>query len=173
MKKYNRRRREFIESYLPLFIDEHPNILSIGCGKYDFLREIIGLSCGSYTSIDVDKKLFPRIDYEVDICNISTEVFSIFKKDPFDVILAFDVMEHVSNPFRMIVTTAEILKPNGLLLITTPFDSPIHETEVVKDYWRITETGYRQLLRGFNHVKIWFDGPPEKPKRYYVEARKK
>ena len=44
----------------------------------------------------------------------------------YEVITLFDVIEHVTNPADLIQAAATLLKPQGLLVITTPkFDSPL------------------------------------------------
>lgn len=38
----------------------------------------------------------------------------------FDVVVAGDIIEHLSNPGRMLEGVKELLKPNGLLVVSTP-----------------------------------------------------
>jgi 2-polyprenyl-3-methyl-5-hydroxy-6-metoxy-1,4-benzoquinol methylase len=38
----------------------------------------------------------------------------------YDVILLFEVIEHLTNPAEVLSVCAELLKPGGLLFVTTP-----------------------------------------------------
>ena len=38
----------------------------------------------------------------------------------YDVVTAFDIIEHSSDPFRFLTDIGTVLKPNGLLVISTP-----------------------------------------------------
>ncbi|MCK5818286.1 MAG: methyltransferase domain-containing protein [Psychromonas sp.] len=48
-----------------------------------------------------------------------------------------EVLEHTLNPFRAINEIYRILKPNGILIMTTPFNFRIHNP--LPDCWRISE----------------------------------
>ena len=43
-----------------------------------------------------------------------------FKSNSFDVVTLFDVIEHLPNPNATIKEIRRILKPNGLIAVTTP-----------------------------------------------------
>ncbi len=43
-----------------------------------------------------------------------------FKSNSFDVVTMFDVIEHLSDPKKALKEVRRILKPNGLIVITTP-----------------------------------------------------
>jgi len=42
------------------------------------------------------------------------------QRDLFDIILAGEVLEHVADPFMLLSALRDLLKPDGLLIITTP-----------------------------------------------------
>jgi 2-polyprenyl-3-methyl-5-hydroxy-6-metoxy-1,4-benzoquinol methylase len=48
-----------------------------------------------------------------------------FKKNSFDVIIASEIMEHVSDPKLFISELMKALKPTGKLIITTPYNEKI------------------------------------------------
>lgn len=48
-----------------------------------------------------------------------------FKKNSFDAIIAAEIMEHVYDPKLFISSLMEVLKPDGKLVITTPYNEKI------------------------------------------------
>lgn len=51
-------------------------------------------------------------------------VFSVKKNNYYDVIAAFELIEHEREPLKMLETSFKLLKKNGLIVITTPnYDS--------------------------------------------------
>jgi len=42
------------------------------------------------------------------------------RKEHFDIVIASEVFEHMTNPSHLIKVAHDILKPNGVLLVTTP-----------------------------------------------------
>jgi SAM-dependent methyltransferase len=70
----------------------------------------------------------------------------------FDVVLCTEVLEHVPEPQRAIDEMYRVLKPGGMLLLTTRFLFPIHDAP--HDYFRFTKYGLRHLLRGFEILEL-------------------
>ena len=63
----------------------------------------------------------------------------------FDLILCLDMLEHAKEPFEVIESAKQCLKGNGVLLVTSVFNFPIHEYP--NDYWRFTPECFKMLLR--------------------------
>lgn len=70
----------------------------------------------------------------------------------FDVVLCTEVLEHLPEPQRAIDEMFRVLKPGGMLLLTTRFLFPIHDAP--HDYYRFTKYGLRHLLRNFVIVDL-------------------
>lgn len=77
-----------------------------------------------------------------------------FAADSFDGIVLTEVLEHCADPMRALREVYRVLRPGGLLLVTSPFWWPDHHTERYPDYWRFTEQGWRLLLRAFADVSV-------------------
>ena len=60
-----------------------------------------------------------------------------------DAVIALEVLEHMPNPQRMLAEASRILKPNGMLIVTTPFMFGVHD---YRDYFRFTPLGLSELL---------------------------
>jgi len=77
-----------------------------------------------------------------------------FPDDSFDGVVLTEVLEHCVDPQAAIREVFRVLKPGGLLLVTSPFLWPDHRTTDYKDYWRFTEQGWQLLLQAFTQVTI-------------------
>jgi len=71
-----------------------------------------------------------------------------------DLVIAEQVFEHLLRPYRAGKAVYDLLRPEGFLLITTPFLIKIHDAPVDCSRW--TETGIRYFLAecGFPFEKI-------------------
>jgi SAM-dependent methyltransferase len=70
----------------------------------------------------------------------------------FDVVLCTEVLEHLPEPQSAIAEMYRVLKPGGMLLLTTRFLFPIHDAP--HDYFRFTKYGLRHLLRRFDILEL-------------------
>jgi SAM-dependent methyltransferase len=91
----------------------------------------------SYRSVQ-----FPEFDLTKDVL-----------ADRFDVILAEQVLEHVTHPYRAVGNVRKMLRPRGWFLVTTPFMIRLHAGV---DCTRWTAKGMRYFLEecGFGRIKV-------------------
>ena len=87
--------------------------------------------------------------YVIDITENNKEIISDNK---FDIVVCTEVLEHTLNPFSAIAEIYRMLKKDGILLLTTPFNFRIHGP--LPDCWRFTEHGIKALLKNFTSVEI-------------------
>ena len=69
-----------------------------------------------------------------------------------DAVLCTEVLEHLPEPQRAIDEMYRVLRPGGVLILTTRFLFPIHDAP--HDYFRYTKYGLRHLLRRFEIVEL-------------------
>jgi SAM-dependent methyltransferase len=98
-----------------------PRILDIGCGSGQFLRlaETLGFEC---YGIDFSESAISRASkatsgklYLRDIQNGSG-----FPNEYFDICLCLEILEHLKGAVDVLFDIHRILKPHGLLIISTP-----------------------------------------------------
>jgi ubiquinone/menaquinone biosynthesis C-methylase UbiE len=131
-------------------IAEAKEVLDVGGGK-KFQK-----SLSSYQELFKDchyQTLDNVAEYEPDILGDITNI--PLKDGEVDAVICKAVLEHVANPFLAVSEIHRILKPAGKCLGYVPFLYPIHaEAGKYGDYWRFTEQGLRNLLKGFSQVEI-------------------
>lgn len=78
-----------------------------------------------------------------------------FANGVFDGVVLTEVLEHCTDPQGAVDEVRRVLKPGGLLLVTSPFFWPTHGIPgVYEDYWRFTRQGWAWLLKAFAEVHI-------------------
>lgn len=123
------------------------------------------------------RPLFPNFQYVGCDMRNGTGVDTIedihatkFDSNIFSTIVCADTLEHVESPHQALIEIYRILKPGGLLIITSVFCFPIHNHP--NDYWRFTPSAFRLLLAPFAKSAIFFDGNPLLPIGIYGWAIK-
>jgi hypothetical protein len=72
----------------------------------------------------------------------------------FDLVFCTEVLEHTTNPFLCANFLKKIVKDDGVVVVTTPFNFRIHNPQ--PDNWRFTEHGLRLIFKsaGFSQIDI-------------------
>lgn len=118
INSWSQRRADEILDCLKSLPVEQPKILDFGCGSGWFTEKLSGL--GEATGIDLSKKAmsaaqtqFPHINF------IGDDVFSYdFPREYFDIVVSQQVIPHVQDQQTYLERAADVLKPNGYLVIT-------------------------------------------------------
>lgn len=106
---------------------------------------------GKVTEILYGKsKDLSKIDVVCDAMNLP------FKKNSFDVYCSFEVLEHISEPDKLISEASRVLKKGGYCLLTSPYLYREHGG-IEMDFQRISRGGYYHLAKrnGFKVVKVY------------------
>ncbi len=108
-------------------------ICELGCGTGWLSRELTAL--GRVTGVDADgerigraRKQYPDVTFEV------ADLMAWVPRQPFDLVVSSEVLEHLTEKSRYIDTLKGITKPGGWVLITTP-------NQKLKPYWDAADMG--------------------------------
>ena len=123
-------------------------VLEIGSQNINGTPRAYFKDAKSYTGIDMQDGL------GVDVVMNSFEALERFGKESFDTILCCEMLEHDLHFLDTVDQIHQMLKPSGMLIITTPtFGFPLHRFP--KDYWRFGEDAYREVFfKGFHIFNI-------------------
>lgn len=105
------------------------NILDFGCGTGEtsiYLSKNFDHSCFGidYSQKRIDKAnsyLSPSIDCKFEVGDVNEYVEKT--EDKFDVILAFEIIEHLKNSDHIVKKLKNMLTEDGVLIITLPYQS--------------------------------------------------
>lgn len=107
---------ECAESYL----GKETKILIAGCGEggleYQLLQRQI--DARSITALDIDPSQYKIDDIECQHCDLNGSI--PFEDASFDVCFSIEVIEHLNNPQNMINEIHRVLRPDGMLFLSTP-----------------------------------------------------
>ena len=96
------------------------------------------------------------------------------KSNSIGTILIFDTLEHVENVHVAMNEIYRVLKPGGMVIMSSVMNFPIHDYP--SDYWRFTPKAFELLLKGFAAYEVEFDGDPKFPEGIYgfgIKERRK
>ncbi len=192
MKKYNRdyfkriftrqfKERQQIASFLfNLLVQQKPaidKILDIGFGYGDFLSVASSWGIKTYgvdisgEALKLAKNFVPQS--KLSQLDVSKQKLP-FKNSYFDVVITFDVVEHISQTSLFFSEIYRVLAPGGVLfLITTPHnflgqiinivdrDDPTHINRKSIEYWREELLKYDFEIKNEKYV-VLFGFPPSK-----------
>jgi 2-polyprenyl-3-methyl-5-hydroxy-6-metoxy-1,4-benzoquinol methylase len=97
-------------------------MLDIGCGEGYYVRDAMEEGINAY-GIDISTHALEKALSEVkDRITFGSITEIPFGNEEFDVMTAFDVIEHIQpkDTSNMIEEIRRVLKPNGIIIITTP-----------------------------------------------------
>ena len=106
-----------------------------------------------YTGIDIRRG--PGVDSVEDVESLRRVDASVGS------VIALNVFEHVQQFWRGFEEVQRILRPDGLLIVSCPFQFHIHAYP--NDYWRFTPEALRLLLDRLPGKIIGYHGPPKRP----------
>jgi 2-polyprenyl-3-methyl-5-hydroxy-6-metoxy-1,4-benzoquinol methylase len=125
-------------------------LLEVGCGTGDFIRTLVESDKLKITGSEVylkglmqAKKSFPHIEFVQ--FDVSQGAIGI----EFDMICAFDVIEHINDDTKALSNIYRMLKPNGVVLLSVPQHMFLwsHLDELVKHKRRYSKRELRAKLK--------------------------
>ena len=115
------REKYFSSLYKKISYNFHKDhsVLEVG-SYYGVFGNIIKPNVKKYSGLELSKhgSDYSKKNYNLEIFNETIEEHSE-RQVKYDIIIMADVIEHFSNPFKMLETIEKILRPDGLLIFTT------------------------------------------------------
>jgi SAM-dependent methyltransferase len=121
------------------------------------LRPLFAPLVDTYIGCDIQPG--PGVDQIEDIHALT------FADNSVGTVLCFETLEHVADPIRAVQEMHRILKPGGLLAISSVMFFPIHEHPW--DFWRFTPEGFDRLLEPFDAKLVLAHGYEYLPEGVY------
>ena len=128
-------------------------ILNVGAGTGEDL-DVIGKN-GEVYAIDIDEKALSLISEKKvvekklgDICKIP------YEDNHFDVVVAFDVLEHVENDYKAVMEIKRVLNDSGVFIFTVPafqFLYSKHDKDL-NHFRRYNKKSIKKLLNNFDFL---------------------
>ena len=110
-------------------------VLDVGCGD----RPYDALFTGAAELVGFDRPGTPHADLHGSIDSIPVD------DESFDVVLCLQVLEHVPDPAAAVRELRRVVRPDGLVLLSTHGVYPYHPNP--DDLWRWTSAGLVELFR--------------------------
>ena len=107
------------------------------------------------TYVGADTQKGPGVDVVLDLHQID------LPSESAGSVLSLDTFEHVEYPRRSVEEIYRILKPQGIAVIVSVMNWPIHNFP--QDYWRYTPEAFRSLLKPFGFSFVGYAGRDDFP----------
>lgn len=114
-------------------------LLDIGCGEKPY-KDILSPHVNSYVGIDLPQTIHAQCEIDA----FANAHHLPFKKDTFDTVLCFEVLEHVERPQDVIRDIHAVLRKGGTLILSAPQNYCIHNDPA--DFYRFTKQGLAELV---------------------------
>jgi ubiquinone/menaquinone biosynthesis C-methylase UbiE len=136
------------------------DVLDVACGEGYGTAALAAAGARSVTGVDIDPVTctHAREKYGID-AKVADATQLPFADRSFDVVVSFETIEHLTNPERFIDECYRVLRPNGVLVISTPevheyselpgHQNPFHCAEMTEEQFAIV------IRRRFTGVKIY------------------
>lgn len=129
---------KFIDASLELYVFPGARVCDIGCGEQP-LRARIEASGAEYVGLDIGQNSRNTVHVLGGVTDLP------FGDNQYDVIICTEVLEHVVDTLAAFRELARVLKPGGVILVSTPFAYRLHE--VPYDYVRLTPFMIRECAK--------------------------
>jgi SAM-dependent methyltransferase len=150
------------------------DVLEVGCGEGRGI-DLVLPRAKSYSAIDKIATVIDELKAKYPTGKFHSgniPPLSPFAADMFDVVITFQVIEHIGDDMRFLQEIHRVLKPGGLAIITTP-NRPM---SLSRNPWHIREYTGKELgdlcSKVFSKVRVNGISGNEKVMEYYYRNKK-
>ena len=144
-------------------------VLDIASGE-GYGSNLIAKYAQEVVGVDISQDAIDHAQKKYSSKNLCFQVGSVlnipFEPEVFDVVVSFETIEHISDHRKMISEIKRVLKPDGVLIISTPekavysdqanYSNPYHEKElyeeefvqIISEQFQFFQLGYQKFLSG-------------------------
>ena len=112
-------------------------VLNVGCGRNAFLKKLKGMKC-DVTAVDISERIIEFTKGTLGISNAHAcdilEFIKGYREEKFDIVVCFELLEHLESPGEFIRELKNILKENGRIVLSVPNRERIMPSKDVWDY---------------------------------------
>lgn len=146
-------------------------VLDVGCGAGEFLHRVHGATGAHVFGIDFSPNAQASATENFSIPVFVGTIEDYFNEQPFDLITAWWLLEHVSDPRSFFASVGRLLKPGGRFLFSVPnfaslnarlFGDKWYHLDCPRHLFLYTPQSLRRLLgeAGFRVDTIRYDKTP-------------
>jgi 2-polyprenyl-3-methyl-5-hydroxy-6-metoxy-1,4-benzoquinol methylase len=130
------------------FVPQSAKVADLAAGEGAFSLRLKELGHQVH-AIDASSENWKVSDIPLDKRDLDSEFASsvVAESGKFDVVAAIEIVEHLENPFRFIRECAALLKPDGLLFLTTPNVEAVHSRLIFLYTGRLNAFGAYETVR--------------------------
>jgi len=132
-----------LKAYTLIAEKAYGDVLEIGCGE-GYGLDYIYKNASSVTVIDKSKSVLDKIKKKYPktiILNQKVPPLNNLKDNSFDIVISFQVIEHIKDANLFIEEIFRVLKPNGKAYITTPNSNKT----IARNPWHHKEYNYTEI----------------------------
>jgi SAM-dependent methyltransferase len=137
-------------------------ILDVACGN-GYGSSLLA-RCGTLSGLDKDHDAVTVARRRVPAAKFTEAVLPAlpYGDGSFDAVVTFETLEHVAQDAEYVAELARVLRPGGLLLLSTPNAAVSSPSGSISNPWHVREytlDQLRALLGGFINLDIFMQGP--------------
>jgi 2-polyprenyl-3-methyl-5-hydroxy-6-metoxy-1,4-benzoquinol methylase len=149
----------------------HGDVLEIGSGE-GYGIKLLAPEALSYTAIDKHQTPISTEQKNITFHQLSVPPLTGIADNSFDLIISFQVIEHIKKDHYFLQEIKRVLKPDGIFIFTTPNRS----MSLTRNPWHVREYSLPQMKQlvstHFDSFEIHGVFGNEKVMAYYQENRK-